>query len=121
MSEENKAMVSRAFELVNSGKLDDWDEVYAQDVKYHGAAGVEIQGLSYLKEYINQFLVAFPDLQATLELIIAEGDLVTARVVGNGTHRGEFAGIPATGKQITIAGNPTFRIVYVKIQEVWDC
>lgn len=44
---------------------------------------------------------AFPDLQVIIECEIAEGDKVVQRATTNGKIKGEFQGIPPTGKQAT--------------------
>jgi steroid delta-isomerase-like uncharacterized protein len=61
-------------------------------------------GMSGLKDLIASLRSAFPDLHATVEEQIAEGDKVVSRVTISGTQRGEFAGMPATGKSFTISG-----------------
>jgi predicted ester cyclase len=51
--------------------------------------------------------------------VIAEGDLVAARVTYTGTHQGEFVGIPATGRQTTISGVDFFRMQDGRQAEHW--
>jgi predicted ester cyclase len=51
--------------------------------------------------------------------VIAEGELVAARVTYTGTHQGEFLGIPATGKQTTINGVDFFRMQDGRQAEHW--
>ena len=58
-------------------------------------------GIEGFKERINEFRTGFPDLSITIETIVAEGDRVAEHAKLRGTHRGEFLGIPATGKQVT--------------------
>ena len=52
----------------------------------------------------HQFREAFPDLTATVDEQVAEGDKVVSRVTMTGTHQGEFMGMPATGKSFPIPG-----------------
>ena len=63
---------------------------------------------------------AFPDMQATIEDMIAEGDKVAVRYTGTGTHKGELMGIPATGKQIAVTGIEIIRIAGGKMVERWE-
>jgi predicted ester cyclase len=58
-------------------------------------------------------------MHMTVEDLIAEGDTVVARVVIRGTHRGEYMGLPATGKQIEFSGFDCLRIVDGKFAEHW--
>ena len=59
-------------------------------------------GLQALKDYTYEpWFAAFPDAQATIEDLIAEGDKVVTRFTLRGTHRGAFMGIAPTGKHVT--------------------
>jgi SnoaL-like polyketide cyclase len=62
------------------------------------------QNVEQAKQFLGMVLQAFPDLHAEVYDVIAEGDLVAARVTYTGTHRGEFVGIPATGRRPPPAG-----------------
>jgi steroid delta-isomerase-like uncharacterized protein len=55
-------------------------------------------------------LPAFPDWYSTAGELIAEGDRVAERWTGRGTHRGEFHGIPPTGKQVAVPGVVFYRL-----------
>jgi len=65
------------------------------------------------------FRGAFPDIVATVQDEIAAGDKVVIRWSAEGTHRGEFFGIPATGKRIAISGTSVYRIAGERIPEEW--
>ena len=62
---------------------------------------------------------AFPDLQFTIEDMVAEGDFVVVRHTTRGTHQGNFRGIPPTGKQVSGTGMFIDRIVNGKAVEQW--
>jgi predicted ester cyclase len=68
------------------------------------------QSAEQAKQFFGMVHQAFPDLHAEVHDVIAEGELVAARVSYTGTHQGEFLGIPATGKQTTTNGVDLFRI-----------
>jgi hypothetical protein len=63
------------------------------------------QSAEQAKQFFGMVQQAFPDLHAEVHDVIAEGELVAARVTYTGTHQGEFVGIPATGKKTTINGS----------------
>lgn len=58
--------------------------------------------LEGMRQLIPAFHIAFPDMSVTVGELIAEGDKVAYRLTATGTHTGEFMGIPATGKRVTI-------------------
>ena len=62
---------------------------------------------------------AFPDARFTIEDILAEGDKLADRYTISGTHARPFLGIPATGRQIHLAGISIVRISGGKIAERW--
>jgi steroid delta-isomerase-like uncharacterized protein len=108
-TEENKAVVQRWFsEVVSKGDMTSLDEICAvchpSFVMVQGVVEPAPQGISGLKELISRLRTAFPDLAATVEEQVAEGDKVVSRVTMRGTHQGEFMGMPATGKSFEVGG-----------------
>ncbi len=77
-------------------------------------------GLNYLKARARSLFSAFPDVTFVIEDVIQQGDRVAARVTLEGTHRGEFAGIPATGKRMKVYDFAMYRIAGGKITDVWS-
>jgi steroid delta-isomerase-like uncharacterized protein len=120
--EENKYVVRRSYEEgVNVHNMEVIDELFDSQFIGHIAGQVEpIRGReAFKKQQIMPHLAAFPDLHVTVVDMIAEGDMVAAREVIQGTHQSEFMGVPPTGKQISIAGTDIYRIVAGKIAEEW--
>jgi steroid delta-isomerase-like uncharacterized protein len=77
------------------------------------------QNAEQAKQFFGMVHQAFPDLHAEVHDVIAEGELVAARVTYTGTHQGEFLGIPATGKQTTTNGVDLFRMQDGRQAEHW--
>ena len=77
-------------------------------------------GLDYLKGRAQSLFNAFPDVHFEIEDIVQQDDRLAARVTLQGTQRGEFAGIPATGKRMKVYDFATYRIVGGKITDVWS-
>jgi steroid delta-isomerase-like uncharacterized protein len=121
MSEENKALARRMFEeAINRGKIDLIDDFLAADVVEHEelAPGVP-PGREGVKLMFTMFFGAFPDLNVTIDEVIAEGDKVVARTTWNGTHQGEFMGIPATGKRVSFGVIDILRYADGVVVEHW--
>lgn len=97
-----------------------WDELISPDVVHHFNSSPEpIIGLEANKEFNASLFQGFPDIQQTIEDVIAEGDKVIYRTTLQGTHTGEFLGIPPTGKSAKINDFTLLRIVNGQIVEWW--
>ena len=118
MSEENKAL-ARRWNRIFEGDLAIADDIIADDCVYHDGPPDILAGPEGVKEWAIMFRNGFTDLRVTEEQFIAEGDKVVGRFVAQGTHQGEFMGVPATGKQITISGINIVRIADGMIAEHW--
>jgi steroid delta-isomerase-like uncharacterized protein len=118
-AEQNKAVVRRFIdEVISGGNVDLIDELVAPDYVYHGP-GMEVPGPEGLKQVFTMLRTAFPDWSESVEELIAEGDRVVFRVTGRGTHRGDFMGVPPTGKAVTMPGIDIVRIVDGRLAEHW--
>ena len=95
---------------------------FAPDARIHSMApgNVAGQGLDYLKVRAQSLLNAFPDVTFVIEDVVQQDNRVAARVTLEGTHRGEFAGIPATGKRMKVYDFAMYRIAGGKITDVWS-
>jgi steroid delta-isomerase-like uncharacterized protein len=119
MSEQNKMIARRIFEEIeNEGNFTVVEQIFASDFVNHLPFG-EMRGIEGAKQFGFMLRTAFPDLHTTVEDQIAEADRVATRWTASGTHRGEFQGIPATGRQIKITGMTMCRIANGKIVEQW--
>lgn len=119
--EQNKALLRRFWdEVFNEKNLDAIDEMFTADWAYHGAGGQELRGPESLKEFLGSYFRAFPDMEATVDEILAEEDKVVTRATGRGTHQGELMGMPPTGKQISVPVICITRVVDNKIAEDWE-
>ena len=118
MSEENKALARRSWESVDNPES--LDEVYAPDVVWHNP-DQEVRGIEEARRFIAMFKTAFPDMSATVEDVVAEGDKVVTRVTLRGTHQGEVEEFgPPTGRRGEAQGITIHRLEDGKIVEEWN-
>jgi steroid delta-isomerase-like uncharacterized protein len=119
----NKATFRRLHDAVNSGDVEliskMIDEVVEPDVLIRTPLPIEATGAKALKQVWATLLRAYPDLHMTVEDLIAEGDKVVCRNVVTGTHRGEYMGIPPTGKSVTYNEMFIVRFEGGRIAETW--
>jgi ketosteroid isomerase-like protein len=117
---QNKALYRRWFtDVVSRGDLAAAQEMLAPDYRLHfpGMPGpVDRDGHLRL---VAMFRSGFPDWVETVEDVVAEGDRVVARVVGRGTHLGEFQGVRPTGRRVSATGIGIGRLVDGQIVEAW--
>ena len=118
-TEVNKAVERRVFEEINKGNLGVIDELFAPEYVYHGPAGMEAKGPEGFKQLMTITRVGFPDWNMEIKDMIAEGDMVATRATYSGTHKGEFRGIPPTGKHFSMAAQVMVRFVDGKEVEAW--
>ena len=123
MSEkENKDKTRRLFEEgFSQGNIDVVDEVLNPDFVCYdpNSESGEVRGAETIKNEIEYFRNAVPDLTYTIEDQIAEGDKVVTRYTVTGTHQGEFFSVAGTGERITMSGNSIDRFEDGKMVEEW--
>lgn len=119
--EENKALIRRWIEeFFNQGKLDYAEEIFAPDfVQHDPATPGEFRGPAGARQFATVYRSAFPDVQLTIEDMVAEGDTVVTRWTASGTQQGDLPGIPATGRKATVTGIQIDRIANGKVVEDW--
>jgi steroid delta-isomerase-like uncharacterized protein len=117
MSEENKALVQRSWEMDSP---EDLDEFYPPDVVWH-MPEEDLRGIEEAKRFVSSFLEAFPDVSFSVEDLIAEGNKVVSRYTVIGTHQGETEEFgPPTGRQLEQEGITIHLIADGKIVEEWN-
>jgi steroid delta-isomerase-like uncharacterized protein len=71
------------------------------------------------EQFLAPFNKAFPDLRRNIVDMVAEGDKVAVSINVTGTYKGEFQGIPATGKHVSFTAMDILTIIDGKITEEW--
>jgi steroid delta-isomerase-like uncharacterized protein len=124
-SESNKALARRFFdEVCNGSKPAVAHEIFAPGFVYHEPPSISPggSGPEAMAQEAANYYQAMSDAQWVVHDVIAgENDMVTVRWTGQGTHDGSLAGIPPTGKQVSVEALTLFRIDGGKIVELWDC
>ena len=125
MSSDNRAIVLRLYEEVwNKRRLEFASELISPSHALHGAnfSGSSIGPEAYGRQ-VSLFVAGLPDLRFAIEDTVVENDKVVACWTISGTHKGEFMGVPATGKKVSIEGMTIHHIADGKIMDSyssWD-
>jgi steroid delta-isomerase-like uncharacterized protein len=119
----NKAAVRRFNDAANTGDEEliarTIDELVAPDALIRTPLPIETTGAELAKEAFARLLRAYPDLHITIEDLVEEEDKVVSRNTVTGTHRGEYMGIPPTGKTVTYNEIFIVRFADGRVAETW--
>ena len=107
MSEENKAMVRRLMQAINTGDMDIVDELFTPELA------------KPTKRSFTAFRSAFPDWHMEIAELVAEGNTVVGRFRCSGTNQGDFKGVPPTGKRMEVDEVYFLRVAGGKFVDFW--
>jgi len=117
----NKAVTRRFLEeFKNQHKFAVIDELFAPTATIHLPAEGLPEGPEGQKAIARGIFAAFPDVHVTLDCVIAENDFVAERHTARAAHKGEFMGVPATGRSIYWTENHFYRLENGRILELWS-
>lgn len=117
IEEDNKTIVRRFYEEVfNQGREEVIDEIISPDYLDYGHEPPG-EGPEGAKQDYRSATSVFSNTHYTLDELIATGDRVIAQWTGTYVHSGDFAGIPATGKSVSLTGISIYRIANGQIRE----
>jgi steroid delta-isomerase-like uncharacterized protein len=117
--ETNRAAVERYFEAINRLDVAGLDDVCSPEFKLHFPGVPAPLPREGAKQFFGMFFAAFPDIHHSLEDILIDGHRVAIRMTIRGTQQGDFQGLPATGKPITIGSLNILYVIDGKITEQW--
>jgi predicted ester cyclase len=106
-------------EIINQGKLELIDELYAPEYVDRTPQPGLAPTREGFKQFVTSLRTAFPDIRYTIEDSIACGDRFVHRVTAKGTMTGEFAGMAPTGKHATWTEIHIVRVVNEHVVEHW--
>ena len=116
---QNKAIVRKYGELMNAQDIEGALAHFGPGFVDHAVRPGMPPGIQGTRLFFNMMFAAFPDMRATIQDIIAEGDKVVDRMTCEGTHQGMFMGAPPTGKRVKWSFIDINRIVDGKVVEHW--
>lgn len=120
--EKNKAIVRRFNkEFIEQGDVNAFNEIIAPEFLNQTAPPGIPKGPEGVMYFFNHFLKsAFPELKVEIQKQVAENDIVTTHKIFHTVHKGDFMGIPATGKKVTMEVMDIIRLENGKFVEHWN-
>jgi len=120
-STAHKTVVRGLFDQVlNHGRLQMIDDCFADDFVEHNPVPGQGAGREGVKHRVRALRAAFQDVRFVLDEVVAENEVVAVRYRWEGTHGGEFLGIPATGRRIVVRGMDFYRFKNGRVAEHWE-
>jgi steroid delta-isomerase-like uncharacterized protein len=122
MAAPNAELSRRIFEDVwNRKNLNAIDDLMSADYVHHDASSPAVpRGIDGYKQFVKYYMNAFPDAHFTIDDEFTAGQDEITRWTVAGTHQGELAGIPPTGRRFSVTGISIARIANGKIAESWN-
>jgi steroid delta-isomerase-like uncharacterized protein len=118
--EQNKQLVRQFFEASDQQDAEMMDQlVSSTNYSLHFSGMPPMDWNTNKEQFLAPFNKAFPDLRRNIVDMVAEGDKVAVSINVTGTYKGEFQGIPATGKQVSFTAMDILTIIDGKITEEW--
>lgn len=117
-SEENKALVMRFFEAIETNNLDVFDEIVAENYDDHLAG--QSPGREVLKQYFSGLHNAFSNLKLPIAAIVSEGDKVAVFNRVQGQHTGDYGPFKAKGNDVNAEAFQLYRIENGQLAEHWE-
>ena len=119
--EQNKQVVRQFFELLDRHDTESMGQLLISNTNYSFHIGGHSSTVDWNehKRLLTGVNSAFPDLHHEIVDMVAEGDKVAIRLSVTGTHKGEFQGIPPTGKKLSLDEMGFISIIDGKIVEGW--
>jgi steroid delta-isomerase-like uncharacterized protein len=117
--QQNEAALMRAVEAWNSGDVDSYMELYAENIKLH-AGTYDFPDKKAVEGMYKGFHAATSDLRLDIHETLGDGDRLAVRYTVTGTHTGELMDIPPTGREISITGITIMHFENRRVVERWD-
>ena len=115
---ESQALAETFLRMLNTHDPDLVDEFIAVDYINHNS--FVDGGREANRAFWTRFFEALPDLEATMDDLVVNGDRVVGRFTYRGTHRGEFFGVPASGRRLEMRSIDIWRVSDGELAEHWD-
>jgi steroid delta-isomerase-like uncharacterized protein len=103
----------------SDGRIELVDSLYAEAIIDHMPVAGQVGGRAGLKQAVEMFRAAMPDLRMTLHGTIGCGDIGVDWWTLEGTQSGELFGLPPTGRSVRFGGIDWVRVKAGQIAELW--
>lgn len=96
------------------------ERVLVDEFTFHVGGNTRRMTVDDMREVISSWRRGFPDLAFEVREVAVGGDLIAARMILMGTHLGEWRGLEATGRRISVDHAFFLRVADGLVVEVWE-
>jgi steroid delta-isomerase-like uncharacterized protein len=118
-ADANKAVIGDLFAAVNAGDPEQMLALIGDGIVVHTAVPGIAPGREGFRAFMGVYFTAFPVQRVEVQALVADGELVSVLHTHHATNLGPFAGMPPTGREVTIEGLELFRVRDGKVVEMW--
>jgi ketosteroid isomerase-like protein len=113
--------VRRAFQAFEAGDLTTLNELFDPQGPWHTPTGATIvQGGPHSELKAScPLCAALEHRRITIDVMLAEGDLVSVRSTWRGQYTGSVRGVPVAGKEVSTVFTNNYRVSDGRIRENW--
>lgn len=106
-------------DVINAHNVDAIADYVTDDFVDHNPDPDQKQGLAGLQAAFKGMFMAFPDIQVKVEEVVAQGNMVVARVTMTGTQKGDYMGMKASGRSFSMGGMDMIKLKDGKATDRW--
>jgi steroid delta-isomerase-like uncharacterized protein len=110
--------VRKVIDIYNSHDITRFEELLTDDCVLV-RNGIEARGKDEVKRVLAKLYSAIPDIEYHIDDVVSAGDKLALRWSGRGTHRGEYMGVPATGRPLIYDGITVYQLKGKRLQRIW--
>ena len=119
VEEQNKELARGLFSAIDANDFEKLRSIMASDVRLSHPLLPTPLGLEEAFRIIKSHYAAFPNWTHKVEMLIADGDLVSVRLSQQGIQTGVYESIPPTNIEVTMPAQVILVIADGKVKEFW--
>lgn len=107
MPTETQRIIELALQLWNTGDAGIAKQLYGEHAERtdpNGKEPLRRRGVHEIAGFVAEVRTAFPDFKLHIKESVADGDHIAFHWTVTGTQKGEFQGMPASGKRVELSG-----------------
>jgi steroid delta-isomerase-like uncharacterized protein len=115
---KNDPFLRKVIDAYNNHRVEDFDSLLTDDCVMV-RNGVEAKGRNAVGDVLRRLFRSIPDVHYEIDDVVVAGDKLALRWRGSGTSKGDYLGVPVTGKELRSEGITLYQLRDDKIARIW--